>query len=114
MMYQRSISEGEIHLYADDITALVIGKTTDGVVNKMQCLANEITQWCTKNRMTMNGQKTTAMIIQKNAFVGLLKQVEIASDTIDYKTERKLLVVHTDSKLKWNIQIDKVRKKFTV
>ena len=54
------------------------------------------------------------MIIQKNTFVGPLNQVEIAGDTIDYKTGCKLLGVHIDSKMKWNIQIDKVRKKFTV
>ena len=38
-----SNSEGEIHLYADDITAFVIGKTTDDAMSKMQCLANDNT-----------------------------------------------------------------------
>ena len=64
--------------------------------------------------MTISAKKTTTMIIQKNTFVGPLKQAEIASDRIDYKTEFKLLVVHIDSKLKWKIQIDKVRRMFTV
>ena len=117
-IYMNDISEldsdGEIHLYADDITAFVIGKTTDDAVNKMQCLANEITQWCVKNRITINAKKTDAMIIQKNTFVGPLKPIEIASNTVNYKTECKLLGVYIDSKLTWNTQIEKVRRKFTV
>ena len=108
------VSDGEIHLYADDITAFVIGKTTDDAVNKMQCLANEITQWCVKNRMTINAKKTDAMSNQKNTFVGPLKPIEIASNTVNYKTECKLLGVYIDSKLTWNTQIEKVRRKFTV
>ena len=35
--------------------------------------------------MTISAKKTTTMIIQKNTFVGPLKQAEIASDRIDYK-----------------------------
>ena len=76
-------SDGEIHLYADDITAFFIGKTTDDAVNKMQCLANEITQWYVMNRMTINAKKTDAMIIQKNTFVGPLKPIEIAGNTVN-------------------------------
>ena len=53
-----SNSGGETHLYANHITAFVIGQTTDDAVNKMQCLANEITQWCVKNRMTVNAKTT--------------------------------------------------------
>ena len=39
-----SISAGEVHLYADDITAFVIGATTDETIYKMQVLAKEVTQ----------------------------------------------------------------------
>ena len=39
---------------------------------------------------------------------------EIASTTVNYKTECKLLGVYIDSKLTWNTQIEKVRRKFTV
>ena len=38
-----SISAGEVHLYADDITAYVIGATTDETIYKIQVLAKEVT-----------------------------------------------------------------------
>ena len=75
-------------IYMNDISEI---DSTDDAVNNMQYLANEITQWCVKNRMTINAKKTDAMIIQKNTFVGPLKPIEIASDTVNYKTECKLL-----------------------
>ena len=59
-------------------------------------------------------QNDRVIIIQKNAFVGPLRPIEIARNTINYKTECKLLGVYIDSKLTWNTQIEKVRRKFTV
>ena len=56
----------------------------------MQCLVNEITHWCVRNRLIINAQKTDAMIIEKRTFVGSLIPIEIACNTVDYKTECKL------------------------
>ena len=108
-----SNSEGEIHLYAEGITAFVIGKAKDDAVNKMQYLVNEITQLCVLNRMTINAKKTDTLIIQKSTF-GLLTPIEIASNTVGYTTECKWLGAYINSKLKWNTHIEKVRKKYTV
>ena len=78
-----SKSEGQIYHYTDEIKAFVMGKTTYNAVSKIQCLANEITQWCVRNRMTINAKKKDAMITRKNAFFGPLKQIEIVSNTVD-------------------------------
>ena len=51
-----SISAGEVHLYADDI-AFVTGATTDQIIYKMQVLAKEVTQWCRRNKITVNIKK---------------------------------------------------------
>ena len=108
-----SISAGEVHLYADDITAFVIGATTDETIYKMQVLAKEVTQWCRINKMTVNTKKTEAMIVQSRKFIGPLLPVEIADNVVDYKEECKLLGVFIDRQLKWKTQIEKVRKKYT-
>ena len=108
-----SISAGEVHLYADDITAFVIGVTTDETIYKMQVLAKEVTQWCRIKKMTVNTKKTEAMIVQSRKFIGPLLPVEIADDVVDYKEECKLLGVFIDRQLKWKTQIEKVRKKYT-
>ena len=36
--FSESISQGELHLYADDITAFVIGDSTDEVVQKVNLI----------------------------------------------------------------------------
>ena len=95
-----SISAGEVHLYADDITAFVTGATTDKTPYKMQVVAKEVTQWCRRNKMTVNIKKTEAMIIQSKKFIGPLLPVEIADTVVDYKEECKLLGVFVDRQLK--------------
>ena len=44
--FSESISKGELHLYADDTTAFVIGNSTDEVVVKLNLLFEEIHTWC--------------------------------------------------------------------
>eukprot|EP00112_Aurelia_sp_Birch-Aquarium-sp1_P007570 Seg1826.2 transcript_id=Seg1826.2/GoldUCD/mRNA.D3Y31 product="hypothetical protein" protein_id=Seg1826.2/GoldUCD/D3Y31 len=107
-----SISAGEVHLYADDITAFVVEATTDETIYKMQVLPEEVTQWCRVNKMTVNVKKTETMIIQSKKFIGPLLSVEIADKVVDYKEECKLLGVFIDGQLK--TQIEKVRKKYTI
>ena len=94
-----SISAGEVHLYADDITAYVIGETTDETIRKI-------------HKMIVNTTKREAMIIQSRKLIGPLLPVEIADKVVDYKAECKLLGVFIDRQWKWKAQIEKVRKKY--
>lgn len=51
--FSESISQGELHLYADDITAFVIGDSTDEVVRKVNLLFPETCRWCNLNKVTL-------------------------------------------------------------
>ena len=51
--FSESISQGELHLYADNITAFVIGDSTDEVVRKVNLLFPETCRWCNLNKLTL-------------------------------------------------------------
>ena len=74
--FSESISKGELHLYADDTTAFVIGNSTDEVVVKLNLLFEEIHTWCQHYKLTLHTGKTEVMILQKNAFVGPLPPIK--------------------------------------
>ena len=47
-------STGEIHWYADDVTAFINGKSVDECVCKLNDLTKEINNWFVTNKMTVN------------------------------------------------------------
>ena len=65
-----SITTGELHLYADDTTAYVIGNSVEDVTELLNVLFGEITDCCSQNRMTLHPDKSEVMIIRKNTFIG--------------------------------------------
>lgn len=44
--FSESVSQGELHMYADNTTAFVIGDSTDDVVRKLNLQFAEICSWC--------------------------------------------------------------------
>ena len=60
-------------MYADDTTAYCVGDNVDQVLD---CL-NRITRlhsWCVENGLTINTEKTEAMILSRKHFIGPLTQ----------------------------------------
>ena len=108
-----SASNGEVHLYADDVTAYVTSKTVDDCVNKLNQLAREINTWCQENKMAINNRKAEAMIINRKKFTGPLTPISIGGNIIEYKENSKPLGVYIDNKLNWDTHIDKVYKQFS-
>ena len=45
-----SITTGELHLYVDDTTAYVIGNSVEDVIELLNMLFGEITEWCSRNK----------------------------------------------------------------
>ena len=106
-------STGEIHLYADDVTAFVNGKSVDECVCKLNDLAKEINNWCVTNKMTVNVDKTEAMIMKRKRFPGPLTPIKIGKRMVEYKDVSKVLGVYIDNKINWNAHINKVYKKYS-
>ena len=60
--------------------------------------------------MTINIDKTEAMMMKRKQFTGPLAQVEIEGKTVEYKEVSKVLGLYIDNKLDWHSHIDKVYK----
>ena len=104
------ITQGELHLYADDTTAFVVGDNPDDVTIKLNCLFKEICTFCTLNKLTLHSGKSEVMIIQRDQFVGPLLPVTHGGTQIDYTTKTKLVGVVIDNKLTWKDQLEKTHK----
>ena len=93
------ITQGELHLYADDTTAFVIGDNPDDVTIKLNCLLKEICTFCRLNKLTLHSGKSEVMIIQRDQFVGPLLLVTHGGTQIDYTMKTKLVGVVIDNRL---------------
>ena len=111
--FSESISQGELHLYADDTTAYVIGNSTDEVVPKLNHLFHEIDSWCHLNKLTLHAGKWVVMIIQKHRFVGPLLPVKCGNMELEYTNKTKIIGVTVDKRLMWREHVDKVHNSFS-
>ena len=93
------ITQGELHLYADDTTAFVIGDNPDDVTIKLNCLLKEICTFCRPNKLTLHSGKSKVMIIQRDQFAGPLLLVTHGGTQIDYTMKTKLVGVVIDNRL---------------
>ena len=51
--FAESLSNGELHLNADDTTAFATGNSVDQVIQLLNVLLKEIIQWCRVNKPTI-------------------------------------------------------------
>ena len=79
----------------------------------MRGLANEILQWCIKNKMIINAKKMEEKVIKKY-ICGSFEANRKCQKYNDLKNKLQATRVYINSKLTWNTQIEKVRRKFTV
>ena len=70
--FPSSIKSSEVHLYADDTTAFVIGNNTHQVTELLNILFKELNDWCDRNKVTIHTGRSEAMMIQKRPFIGPL------------------------------------------
>ena len=82
--FAESLSNGEMHLYADDTTAFATGNSVDRVIQLLNVLPKEIIQWCRVNRLTIHWGKCKTMIITKQRFIGPLQQVKCGDVVLDF------------------------------
>ena len=108
--FPKCITQGELHLYADDTTAFVTGDNPDDVTIKLNCLFKEICAFCRLNKLTLHSGKSEVMIIKHNQFVGPLLPVTHGGTQIDYTMKIKLVGVVIDNKLTWRDQLEKTHK----
>ena len=69
-VFAEGISNGELHLYADDTTAFVIGNSVDQVIQLLNVPLKEIIQLCRIDKLTIHSGKCETVITTRQRFIG--------------------------------------------
>ena len=108
-----SVREEWIFLFAGDTTIYHIGDDVESVADSLNRIASELYQWCMKNKLTVNTDKTEAMLVTAKPFVGPLRKHSFGKDNIKFVTVSRSLGVYIDSQLKWGKQVNMVAKSYS-
>ena len=103
-------------MYADDATQYVSGSSLKCVEEKLNTEIKPIVEWSDMNKMVLNKKKTKAMVVASSRkLLNLPKElsINIHSSTLSSVTTEKLLGVHIDSSLSWNMHVDSLCKKIS-
>ena len=111
----KEIKNCSCYLYADD---MVIYTPLDDVVRlaNMQQDLDRVFQWCNKNKLTININKTKAQLFPRNSNIDvndltLNNQVKINSVTLHYEHHFRYLGIELDQLLTMKNTCDQIYKK---
>ena len=107
-----SITEGNLELYADDMTLHFIGINVDVVVDGLNRALSEISLWCRNNKLTIHAGKFEVMIITHRAFCGPVRPIKLGDKILDVAYETRCLGVIIDSQLSCNSHLEHLCKSF--
>ena len=65
-------------------------------------------KWFSENKMIVNPDKFTSIIIQKSNQIGRPKQFLIGNDVVEVASSVKLLGIHIDDQLSFNLHISNI------
>ena len=106
----------DISLFADDATAHHSGKCTQIITQKLQNVTTSANKWCENNKMKLSIIKTKVALVGSKPRVNRLtdsdKHIKIIINDIPIEqvSHRKLLGIHIDESLTWNLQVTKIKK----
>ena len=103
-------------LFADDATNHHTSKNIQNISSRLQIKATSVNQWCEITRMKMSIEKTKIMLIGSRQKLSRIseseKYIELLIDNIPIKqiNNTKLLGIHIDSSLTWDVLVSHVQK----
>ena len=107
-----STNDGVIYLFADDTTVYYIADHIEDVIDGLNRISKDLNKWCSQNKMTVNSDKTEAIIISLKPFIGPLRPSIFGDSNIKFVTTSKCLGVTIDNSLKWNVQVKNIVKSY--
>ena len=99
-----------IKLYADDTVLYVSADRLVDACNKLQSNLEELAQWCTLNRLSINVKKTKCMVFGSRRFTKItnLPFLKLGSDTLHYAHNYKYLGVILDRELNFQLHLKNI------
>lgn len=102
------LSEGKLFAYADDITLVISDADLDGVCRRIKRVAGQFKEWCDKNRLIINSDKTVYMKFRSRLHSNFPVSITVFDKPVDFSDEFNFLGTVLDSDLTWQAHIDKV------
>ena len=106
------INQGYVLLFADDTTFYYVGHDIEEVIDMLNNIGGQVSDWCKRNQLTIHTDKSEAMIITRQDFIGLLRPVMIGNEIIKYVRKATSLGIEIDNHLRLESQVKKVAKSF--
>ena len=106
----------DISLFADDATAHRSSKCTQIITQILQNVATSGNKWCEDNKMQLSIIKTKGALVGSKQRINRItdsdKQIKIIIIDIPIKqfSHSKLLGIHIDESLTWNLHVTKIKK----
>ena len=107
-----AVTNGEVHMYADDTTIYCIGSLVDSVILQLNAVLKQLMHWCNNDTLVPHPKKCEAMILNKKCFVGPLNALTLVQHRIKWVSSSRLLGEEIDDKLSWCKHISEVKKGF--
>ena len=98
---------GKVKLYADDTVIYHSGITVDQIMGESQNSLDKFSNWCSKNKLTINTRKTKLMVFGTRERVKRSKKacLYVNNDKLQMVPSFKYLGVLLDSTLTYNLHI---------
>jgi ribonuclease HI len=100
--------------FADDVVILINGKYLGTVCELMQSALLIVQEWCEQVGLSVNPNKTTAILFTNKRNLNGYKTPIIFGKELELQNQVKYLGVILDSKLNWNCHIDHRLRKATI
>ena len=106
----RVLESCRFQLYADDTVIYLSGNNTLTTVAKIQEDITRLYEWCSRNRLTINIQKTKAMIIGSKSLIKKCNppSIKLGTNIIEYVKSYKYLGITLDQTLTFNNHINRL------
>ena len=101
-------------LYANDSSFYTVGNTVAEIEENLNQGLKKVTNWCTRNKMFINKEKTKSMLLctrQKRMNLDSTLKFKIDSKDIENSHREKVLGVTIDESLCWTEQVNQTCKK---
>ena len=107
------IDQGYVFLFADDTTFYYVGYDIEEVIEMLNNIGGQVSEWCKRNQLTIHTGKSEAMIITRYDFIGPLRPIMIGNEIIKYVRKATSLEIEIENHLRWESQVKKVTKSFS-
>lgn len=101
---------GRITLFGDDTAVVYVEPDLETLEKHMAKDLKELNIWFTKNGLSLNAEKTKAMVF-KDEYIDPQIKLMIRNKPIEFVSNHKYLGIEFQSNLKWDVQINKIERK---